>query len=123
VLAARGLSRRQLADELGIAHTTLRPSFLPSGRAPSQANMGKIRKWLEAAEQETATASPAPSPTYRLNTEQREPLAGYRELDERTVRKTVGVSADLLGEAVAGESLDPKIISRLVNFLKQQPAA
>jgi hypothetical protein len=42
VLAERGLSRRALADGLGIRHTTLRASFLPRGRAPSKANIARI---------------------------------------------------------------------------------
>jgi hypothetical protein len=79
--------------------------------------MGKIRKWLEAAEQEKATASPSPSPVYRLNTEQREQLAGYVELDERSVRKNIGVVPDIISAAVAGESLTPALIGRLVGFL------
>ena len=47
-------------------------------------------------------------------------VAGYRELDQRAVRKAVGVSADIVEEAVAGESLAPELIGRLVGFLEQQ---
>ena len=63
-----------------------------------------------------------PSPA--LNTEQREKLAGHVELNERAVRKTIGVTHDVVSAAVAGESLAPELISRLVGFLEQQqPAA
>jgi hypothetical protein len=100
VLGARGLNRRQLADQVGILHNTLGSSLLPQGRAPSQANMAKIRKWLEATEPEKAESSSSPSPSaparsspiYRLTAAQREKLAGYVELDQHALRKTVGVT-------------------------------
>ena len=70
------------------------------------------------------SAAPAPSPPYRLNTEQRERLAGYRALDERETRKTVGVATDVIAAAIAGETLAPALIARLTQFLaQQQPAA
>ena len=124
MLAERGLSRRALADGLGIRHTTLRASFLPRGRAPSKANIARIRAWLEATEQEKAAAkadngnAATPWAAYRLTDAQRERLAGYAELDERVVRKTVGVAPDIISAAVAGESLAPELISRLVGFLE-----
>ena len=48
----------------------------------------------------------------KLTDAQRERLAGYAELDERAVRKTVGVAPDIIGAAIAGESLAPAIIGR-----------
>ena len=61
----------------------------------------------------------------KLTDAQRERLAGYAELDERAVRKTVGVAPDIISAPIAGESLAPAIIGRLVpSFLEQpQPAA
>ena len=125
------MTRRQFADQVGIQHETLRGSLLPRGRAPSQANLMKIRTWLEEKEPENAAPAPAPpkllskGPPYRLSTEQREKLAGHVELNERAVRKTIGVTHDVVSAAVAGESLAPEIISRLTDFLQQQqqPAA
>ena len=125
-IAEHGLSRRELAAEVGIRHQTLRGSLLPRGRAPSQANLMKIRTWLEKKEPEKAAPASSPpasagagSPAYQLSTEQREKLAGHVELNERAVRKTIGVTHDVVSAAVAGESLAPELISRLVGFLEQ----
>ena len=85
----------------------------------------KIRTWLEENEPgKVAPTSSSSSPAYQLSTEQREKLAGHVELNERAVRKTIGVTHDVVSAAVAGESLAPELISRLVGFLEQQqPAA
>ena len=91
----------------------------------------KIRTWLEEKQPENAAPAPSPpellskgSPAYQLSTEQRERLAGHVELNERALRKTIGVTHDVVSAAVAGESLAPELISRLVGFLEQQqPAA
>ena len=129
-IAEHGLSRRELAAEVGIRHQTLRGSLLPRGRAPSQANLMKIRTWLEDKQPENAAPAAAPpellskgSPAYQLSMEQRERLAGHVELNERAVRKTIGVTHDVVSAAVAGESLAPELISRLAAFLEQQPGA
>jgi hypothetical protein len=142
-LAARGISRRQLAQELKIGHATLKPTLLPRCRAPSKTNRAKFKRWLErrppqvptngnAAPQhnEDATITDTPTklatlPAYRLSVAQREKLAGDRELDERTLRKSAGVTLRTVDAAIAGgRDLAPEIVGRLVGFLEQQqPAA
>ena len=141
-LAARGMSRRQLAKELRIAPGTVKSMLLLRCRAHGPANNARIRKWLErrptpvpskgdAASQHNGDATTSDTPTkptalppYRLTTTQREKLAGCRELDERAVRKAAGVTAEVVAEAVAGRSLAPELVGRLVGFLEQQqPAA
>jgi hypothetical protein len=139
-LAARGMSRRELGAAVKIAHGTLKPVLLPHGRAPGAANIAKLRRWLARQKADEPRAPPAesaacvpeggsnglkrdgPLPPYKLTAAQRERLAGYRELDERTVRKAAGVTAEVVDEAVAGKSLAPEIIGRLVGFLEQQPS-
>jgi len=126
-LNTRGISRRELAVELEISHATLRPSLLPHGRARSRANIERLQRWLKATEVRIVTerhlaerghASPPP-PAYRLTIAQREQLAGYRQLDEQTVRHQAGVTLEVIDAAVAGHSLAPEIVDRLVNFLVQ----
>lgn len=55
-----------------------------------------------------------------MSLSQHERLAAFAELDERETRKTLGCTPDLIAEAVAGNSLDPLIVARLVEFLEQQ---
>jgi hypothetical protein len=127
VLNTRGISRRELATKLEISHATLRPSLLPQGRAPSRANIARLQRWLTAMEVRIVTErrpaekghAPPPPPAYRLTTAQREQLAGYRQLDEQTVRHQAGVTLEVIDAAVAGHSLAPEIVDRLVNFLAQ----
>jgi hypothetical protein len=132
VLNTRGISRRGLAAEMGIPYNTLRPSLLPGGHAPSRANIVRLQHWLEATEIQTVTESRSNGhaavaeeviasrcSAYRLTTAQREQLAGYRQLDERAARHQAGVTLDVIDAAVAGHSLAPEIVDRLVNFLAQ----
>ena len=122
VLAERGLTRRQLADQVAIRHKTLRSSLWPSGRPPGRANLEKLQQWLDARQATEATRTTAGNGSdhrTRLTDSERERLAGYAELDERAVRKTIGVTHDVVSAAVAGESLAPELISRLVGFLEQ----
>jgi hypothetical protein len=170
-LAASGTSRRELANQLGIALSTLKSVLLPHCRAPGAANLAKLRRWLErrpAPAAPSGSAAPQhngdgtqqvllakarqtgpdatttdtgqgkslhaaseapdlirgiPTPT-KLTVAQREKLAGYRQLDERTMRKAAGVTAEVVADAVAGRSLAPELVGRLVGFLEQQqPAA
>lgn len=131
VLAARGMTRRELAAELGISYPTLRPALLPRGSAPSRANIERLRHWLEAMEGATDGAAnngharEAAPPAYRLTAAERERLAAYRALEEeRTLRDKVGITGEVIDAAISGEHLNPKIISRLAGFLAEhQPAA
>ena len=94
----------------------------------------RLQGWLEAAEVRqrppnghalaAEEADPPPSgPAYKLTAAQREQLAGYRQLDERTARKQAGVTLEVIDAAVAGHSLAPEIVGRLVDFLAQQQPA
>ena len=73
-LAARGMSRRQLAKELRIAPGTVKSMLLPRCRAHGPANNARIRKWLErrptpvpskgdAASQHNGDATTSDTPT------------------------------------------------------------
>jgi hypothetical protein len=125
VLADHGLSRRQLADQVGIRHDTaaFAPAARPGAEPKQHRQDHRLAGKTEPADAGLPAASTPAPPVYRLNTEQRERLAGYRELDERAVRKTVVVTPDIVSAAVAGESLAPELIGRLVGFLEQQSAA
>ena len=129
------MTRRELARELKIAPGTLKPALLPSGRAPGAANLAKLRRWLErrpipvpppdggAAPSHNGDAT-SPTSSYRLTVAQREKLAGYRELDERTLRKSAGVAIETVDAAIAGgRDLAPEIITKLSLFLEQQQQA
>jgi hypothetical protein len=70
--------------------------------------VGILRPWL---------------PAHRLTAAQREQLAGYAELDQRVVRKKIGVAPDVISAAIAGEDLAPELVGRLTAFLDQQSAA
>jgi hypothetical protein len=87
-----------------------------------------------ATEQEKAAVAGAsdgsdpdkpPLPAYRLTSTQREKLAGYRQLDEHSLRRQAGVTIETVDAAIAGgRDLAPEIVGRLVGFLEQQqPAA
>jgi hypothetical protein len=84
----------------------------------------------DATTTDTGQGTPAPSegsptalPAYKLTAAQREKLAGYRELDERGMRKAAGVTTEVIDQAVAGRTLAPELVGRLVKFLEQQPLA
>jgi hypothetical protein len=139
-LASSGTSRRELASQLGISLSTLKSVLLPHCRAPGAANLAKLRRWLESrppaapqgksAEPKTngvgtaeSEASPGVTalPAHRLTVSQREKLAGYRELDERAMRKAAGVTLEMVDAAIAGgRDLAPEIVGRLVGFLERQ---
>jgi hypothetical protein len=138
-LARTGTSRRELAKQLGIAPGTLKPALLPRCRAPSKTNRAKFKRWLErrpapvatdgsAAPQHNGHATTTDMPTkpmsptaYRLTVVQREKIAGYRELDERSLGKSAGVALETVDAAIAGgRDLAPEIIAKLAGFHEQQ---
>jgi hypothetical protein len=141
-LVVRGLNRRELAAELKLAPSTVEAALLPRCRVPNKANGARFRKWLEhrpvavapsTSAQEDRGAASQPNgeatetstklPAYRLTTEQRERLAGYRELDERAMRKAAGVTLETVDAAIAGgRDLAPAIVAKLALFLEQQAA-
>ena len=139
-LTRSGMSRRQLAHELKIPAQTLRPALLPHARPLGPANTARIRRWLDhrpapvatdggVAPQHNGDATTSDTPTkstslppYRLTAGQRELLAGFRSLDERTLRKSAGVALETVDAAIAGgRDLAPEIIAKLALFLEQQP--
>lgn len=128
-LTASGMSRQELASELGIGLTTLKAGLMRRCRVPGEGNRAKIESWLERAAKSNGASEPAPGasapPPYRLTAAQREKLAGYRQLDERSLRKSAGVTLETVDAAIAGgRDLAPEIVAKLALFLdQQQPAA
>ena len=55
----RGVSRRRLAGELGMAHGTIRSTLAPSGKPPSDAMRARLRGWLDNG----STSAPAVAAT------------------------------------------------------------
>jgi transcriptional regulator with XRE-family HTH domain len=124
-LAASGMSRRELAGKLGISLSGLKAGLAPRCRIPGEAHRAKLAAWLEREAKSNGASEPAPGasglPAYRLSTEQRERLAGYRQLDERATRKMLGMTQETVEAAIAGgRDLAPEIVAKLATFLERQ---
>jgi hypothetical protein len=150
---ARGAGTGVIASEIGITLRQLQRAVSPKGRLPGAPTRTKIQRWLgrrdlganappsrpRAAETKGAQNGPGangapardrkprhnghPLPAYRLDVAARERLAAYLELNPMELRKTVGVTPELLSQAVAGKhDIAPEIVSRLASFLAAQTA-
>jgi hypothetical protein len=116
-----------LAGELGISLSGLKAGLAPRCRIPGEAHRAKLAAWLDREAKSNGASEPAPGASglsaNRLSVVQREKLAGYRELDERAMRKAAGVTLEMVDAAIAGgRDLAPEIIAKLAGFLEQQPA-
>jgi hypothetical protein len=123
VAAADTTGRYEISHALGISSTTLRGIISTS--TPGAATIGRVATWLASRDRdEIAEEAPHPgngadgATLHRLSREQRERLAGYASLDPMQIRRQIGVTAELVSRAVAGQSLDPAIVERLAAFLE-----
>ena len=100
----------------------------PSPRVASGADgNGSKRSPHEAGAFEPGALAPQALPVHQLTIDQREQLAAWRAvawhgLDNRAIRDAIGVTPDVVEQAVVGDYLGAAVITRLTEFLARQPA-
>jgi hypothetical protein len=111
-LLAQGHSPQTVADGIGIAPSTLRRLLSKVQREPSPALIARATAFLANPAADSSTTLPAD----RLSQEQAAKLAFLAQHDRGICRDT-HITRAQLEAAVAGERLDPAIVTRLTGLL------
>jgi hypothetical protein len=121
-----------LAAETGLSRSSLEHCLSPKGSPPGRLIAERLERWLTEGAKPTPDPEPEPivvKPAPRLLTvnghmaparltiEQRERLAGYASMDEKMLRRELGMTAELVGRAVSGAELPGEAIERITVFL------
>lgn len=127
-IADRGLSYRQVANEIECRQGTLRTWLSQSSTAPSERAQARLRRWLRegaALPEPDAMAAPVEHdlpPPYRLTAAEQASLAGHLALgNARELRDRFGANRELLEQAAAGEHLASEVIVRVRAALDPRP--
>jgi lambda repressor-like predicted transcriptional regulator len=109
-LEARGMSRQELARQVGSSKTSVAKAIGPQATPPGEVLRARLRTWLD----DPPAADPLP-PATRLLDGERERLSGYLSLggDRHALREQFGIDRGILEAAAAGDVLAPAIVSRI----------
>jgi hypothetical protein len=127
-------ARREVAEALGLAETTLSRMLTPHHTGPGVDVLAKAEAWL--ATRSTSATAPAggdhpdschPSPPFgngaaasrsrnKLSRTEREALAGHLELDPAGVRRWAGVTRELAEKAIVGQDLPVEAAARFAAY-------
>jgi transcriptional regulator with XRE-family HTH domain len=128
MMARDKVSSASLAQAIGISHPTAQRILAPSSGPPGAKVLTALEAWLNTCDTPPASANGhvapttsngngASAPRHKLTVEEQQRLAGYLSLDEKTLRGELGLTAELLSRAVAGQAMPVEVIERLAAFL------
>jgi hypothetical protein len=129
-LDLRKFSIGDLAEQTELARSSLEHCLAPKGNPPGRLLAERLERWLAETTTPRDDDPPEPRPAAvlanghalhtppgRLSIAQRERLAGYAQLDERTMRRELQMTPDLFNAALAGREVVGEALERITNFL------
>lgn len=124
-MAADKLTAMQLGQLLELSESAIDKCSAPNGWVPSAAIAAKVEAWLLSRDKPNGSKSPpAPGgngverPSGRLTVEQAAKLSGYTSLmSDRRVREVLGLTPNLLTQALAGKPVPGEVVARLADAL------
>jgi hypothetical protein len=112
-----------IAIAINLSPTTLSRALAPAHRGPGRAAVARLAAWLAEHDADEISLGAGNSVdddapvSDRLSQTQRDRLAFVAEHSFAEIRRATHVSRDELDLAIAGEIVDPAVVTRLADFL------